>query len=185
MRRSESPAATGSLAMSDTTNPGLTKATRRFGAGRPKVAPFARFEGTSAWRKDRRRVRAYARFRAAAKQASQDTKILSALDDRGGRDAAEPGRKRNGSFCVAYGSKPTPLAARAFGSCRPKADSHPRFLNDLLRWKGKPVSTSRLRRYGAIRKLRLGRAYDSQTSSSVSSPSALACRSRAPFSSSS
>lgn len=27
--------------MSDTTNPGLTKATRRSGAGRPKVAPFA------------------------------------------------------------------------------------------------------------------------------------------------
>jgi len=84
--------------MSDTTNPGLTKATRRFGAGRPKVAPFARFEGTSAWRKDRRRVRAYARFRAAAKQASQDTKILSALDDRGGRDAAEPGRKQTFGF---------------------------------------------------------------------------------------
>jgi len=79
--------------MSDTTNPGLTKATRRFGAGRPEVAPFARFEGTSAWRKDRRRVRAYARFRAAAKQASQDTKTLSALDDRGGRDAAEHGRE--------------------------------------------------------------------------------------------
>ena len=84
--------------MSDTTNPGLTKATRRFGAGRPEVAPFARFEGTSAWRKDRRRVRAYARFRAAAKQASQDTKTLSALDDRGGRDAANRrmGRDRIG-----------------------------------------------------------------------------------------
>ncbi len=60
--------------MSDTTNPGLTKAMHRFGADRPKVAPFTRFEGTSAWRKDRRRVRAYARFRAAAKQASQPAK---------------------------------------------------------------------------------------------------------------
>jgi hypothetical protein len=81
--------------MSDTTNPGLAKATRRFGAGRPEVAPFARFEGTSVWRKDRRRVRAYARFRAAAKQASQDTKTLSALDDRGGRDAANRGMGRD------------------------------------------------------------------------------------------
>ncbi len=98
--------------MSDTTNPGLTKATRRFGAGRPKVAPFARFEGTSAWRKDRRRVRAYARFRAAAKQASQDTKILSALDDRGGRDAGEPGRKRPVCLKPRYAAKLTPTQGR-------------------------------------------------------------------------
>jgi hypothetical protein len=31
-----------------------------------KVAPFARYEGTSAWRKYPNRVRAYARFRAAS-----------------------------------------------------------------------------------------------------------------------
>lgn len=34
---------------------------------RPKVPPFARYKGTSAWRKDRRRVRAYARFKAQEK----------------------------------------------------------------------------------------------------------------------
>jgi predicted site-specific integrase-resolvase len=33
-----------------------------------KVAPFARYEGTSAWRKYGNRVHAYARFRAAAEQ---------------------------------------------------------------------------------------------------------------------
>ena len=33
---------------------------------RQKVAPFARYEGTSAWRKYRHRVRQYARFRASA-----------------------------------------------------------------------------------------------------------------------
>ena len=36
---------------------------------RQKVAPFARYEGTSAWRKYRVRVRAYAQFRADAKPA--------------------------------------------------------------------------------------------------------------------
>lgn len=36
---------------------------------RQKVPPFARYKGTSAWRKDRRRVRAYALFRAAEKQS--------------------------------------------------------------------------------------------------------------------
>ena len=58
--------------MSDTTTPGPTQTARRFGAPRQKVPPFARYEGTSAWRKDRRRVRAYARFRAATKQANQN-----------------------------------------------------------------------------------------------------------------
>ncbi len=38
----------------------LTRAASR------KVAPFARYEGTSAWRKYRNRVRDYVRFRAAA-----------------------------------------------------------------------------------------------------------------------
>lgn len=57
--------------MSNTSNPGLPDAVRRFGAPRQKVPPFARFKGTSAWHKDRRRAREYARFRAAEKQASQ------------------------------------------------------------------------------------------------------------------
>lgn len=58
--------------MSDTSTPGPTEAARRFGAPRQKVPPFARYEGTSAWRKNRRRAREYARFRAAAKRISQD-----------------------------------------------------------------------------------------------------------------
>ena len=61
--------------MSDTSTPGTpgpAKAARRFGAPRQKVPPFARYEGTSAWTKNRRRVREYARFRAAAKRNSQD-----------------------------------------------------------------------------------------------------------------
>lgn len=58
--------------MSDTINPSLPEAVGRRAAARQKVPPFARYKGTSAWRKDRRRVRAYARFRAAAKQANQD-----------------------------------------------------------------------------------------------------------------
>ena len=35
-----------------------------------KVPAYARYEGTSAWHKHRVRVRAYARFRAAADKAS-------------------------------------------------------------------------------------------------------------------
>ena len=58
--------------MSDTPTTGPTQAKRRYGAPRQKVPPFARYEGTSAWHKDRRRMRAYARFRAAAKQAKLD-----------------------------------------------------------------------------------------------------------------
>ena len=38
-----------------------------YGKPRQKTAPFARFKGTSAWRKDRRKVRAYAMFKAAEK----------------------------------------------------------------------------------------------------------------------
>lgn len=53
--------------MSDTTNPPATE--RRFALARPKVPPFARYKGTSAWRKDRRRVKAYNLFRAAQRQA--------------------------------------------------------------------------------------------------------------------
>jgi hypothetical protein len=54
--------------MSDTSTPALPKPARRFAIARPKVPPFARFKGTSAWRKDHRRAREYARFRAAEKQ---------------------------------------------------------------------------------------------------------------------
>ena len=57
--------------MSDTPTTSQPKAARRFGVPRQKVPPFARYEGTSAWRKDRRRVRAYAWFLAAAKRKSQ------------------------------------------------------------------------------------------------------------------
>ena len=56
--------------MSDTTRPTLSKA-ERYGARRPKVPPFARYEGTSAWRKYPVRVRAYAKYRAALRRAEQ------------------------------------------------------------------------------------------------------------------
>lgn len=55
--------------MSDT--PGQPAPARRFGAPHQKVPPFARFKGTSAWRKDRRRAREYARFRAAMNRAGE------------------------------------------------------------------------------------------------------------------
>ena len=58
--------------MSDTSKPGHSETTRP-GASRPKVAPFARYKGTSAWRKDRRRVRAYAWFLARAGHDKQGT----------------------------------------------------------------------------------------------------------------
>ncbi len=57
--------------MNDTSNPELPEAASRRRASRQKVPPFARYRGTSAWRKDRRRVREYARFRAAASQIDQ------------------------------------------------------------------------------------------------------------------
>jgi len=63
--------------MSDNSNPGLPEAARHFGAPRQKVPAFARYKGTSAWRKDRRRAREYARFRAAAKQVNQDPRTPS------------------------------------------------------------------------------------------------------------
>ena len=55
--------------MSDTAEPAVSKTARHPDAKRQKVPPFARYEGTSAWRKDRRRAREYARFRAMAAQA--------------------------------------------------------------------------------------------------------------------
>lgn len=58
--------------MNDASDSSLSKAVSRRGASRQKVPPFARYKGTSAWRKDRRRVREYARFCAAAKQVNQN-----------------------------------------------------------------------------------------------------------------
>jgi hypothetical protein len=58
--------------MSDTTSPAgqsLAKSELRFGKPRPKVEPFARYRGTSAWRKYRNRVREYNAYRAAQKNA--------------------------------------------------------------------------------------------------------------------
>ena len=55
--------------MDETPDFSPAKAKGRYGAPRPKVPPFARYVGTSAWRKNRRRVRVYAAFRAAAGQA--------------------------------------------------------------------------------------------------------------------
>ncbi len=58
--------------MSGTSTPVLSETARRFGAPRQKVPPFARYKGTSAWKKNLRGAREYARFRAAAKRASQN-----------------------------------------------------------------------------------------------------------------
>ena len=52
-------------------NDASTPAASRYGTPRPKVPPFARFKGTSAWKQYRRRAREYALFRAASGQASQ------------------------------------------------------------------------------------------------------------------
>lgn len=57
--------------MSDIANHSLPKAARRHAASSQKVPAFARYEGTSAWRKDRNRAREYARFRAMTKQVDQ------------------------------------------------------------------------------------------------------------------
>ena len=53
--------------MSDTPLPASTKAIDPRDKRRPKVPAFARYQGTSVWRSNRRRVREYARFVAAAK----------------------------------------------------------------------------------------------------------------------
>ena len=42
---------------------------RTYPAARPKVPPFARYKGTSAWRKNKRRVKAYALYLAALRKA--------------------------------------------------------------------------------------------------------------------
>ena len=56
--------------MNDTATPDRPKAVNRYGVPRPKVPPFARYKGTSAWRKDHRRAREYARYRAVAKSST-------------------------------------------------------------------------------------------------------------------
>ena len=61
--------------MSDTPTPAPTE--RRFALARPKVPAFARYKGTSAWRNDRRRVKAYNLFRAAQKQAAHASATAS------------------------------------------------------------------------------------------------------------
>ena len=48
--------------MSDVTK--QTK-TERYGAKRPKVPAFARYEGTSVWRSNKKRVRAFYLFKAS------------------------------------------------------------------------------------------------------------------------
>ena len=58
--------------MSDTSTPALSEPARRYGAPRQKVPPFARYRGTSAWKKNLKGAREYARFRAAAKRDGQN-----------------------------------------------------------------------------------------------------------------
>ena len=50
--------------MNDTTSPGASAPVKSYAAARQKVPPFARYKGTSAWRKNRRRARVYAAFLA-------------------------------------------------------------------------------------------------------------------------
>ncbi len=52
--------------MNDTTSPAISESAKSYGPARPKVPPFARYKGTSAWRKNRRRARVYAAFLAAS-----------------------------------------------------------------------------------------------------------------------
>lgn len=52
-----------------TPNTTEAKPARDYPKARPKVPPFARFEGTSAFKKDLRRAREYARYRQALKAA--------------------------------------------------------------------------------------------------------------------
>jgi hypothetical protein len=55
--------------MNETSHPTSPEPKDRRDASRPKVPPFARYRGTSVWRKDRKRARAYALYLAAAKKA--------------------------------------------------------------------------------------------------------------------
>jgi hypothetical protein len=55
--------------MTDTPTPPSPETAKIRSAARPKVPPFARYRGTSVWRKDRKRARAYALYLAAAKKA--------------------------------------------------------------------------------------------------------------------
>lgn len=55
--------------MNDTAHPATPGTAKQRSAARPKVPAFARYRGTSVWRKDRNRVRAYAEFLAKTKNA--------------------------------------------------------------------------------------------------------------------
>jgi len=57
--------------MTDTPTPTIPSAVSKYGPPRQKVPPFARYKGTSAWRKYRGRVREYAKFLAAAERFGQ------------------------------------------------------------------------------------------------------------------
>lgn len=61
--------------MSEAPKTGATKTPRSSGPARPKVPPFARYRGTSAWRKDRKRVRAYALYQAETKRKQQEAGV--------------------------------------------------------------------------------------------------------------
>ena len=50
-----------------------TAARKDYGQKRPKVPAFARYEGTSAWRSNKRRVREYYAHLAAQKSAGAAT----------------------------------------------------------------------------------------------------------------
>ncbi len=55
--------------MNDTSKPVRTADSRSI--ARPKVPAFARYEGTSVWRSDRKRVKAYAMHKAALAKTSE------------------------------------------------------------------------------------------------------------------
>jgi hypothetical protein len=56
--------------MNDTAASANPAAESRRKVARQKVPPFARYKGTSAWTKDRRRVKAYALYRASVAKAA-------------------------------------------------------------------------------------------------------------------
>jgi hypothetical protein len=54
--------------MNDTAPATAPASAKNYAAARPKVPPFARFKGTSAWKKYSRRARMYAAHLAATAQ---------------------------------------------------------------------------------------------------------------------
>lgn len=63
--------------MADTAPAGTPHPARR-AAKRPKVPDFARYQGTSAWKKHRRRVRAYAWHQAHKVQGASRSGAMTA-----------------------------------------------------------------------------------------------------------